>query len=140
MSHLGGNGLPTEVGALWIQISHHRPERRVLHCPVWKAIRCYSLHNCSLDPVVRLHINPIGRGSKCASHEGSVPNRFLLHWRWSWQLVDREGLAIGLRLRNKGGGCYNVLGNRSVCGTECELPHRSMNCYGRKSRSGRYDT
>ena len=45
-----------------------------------------------------LRICPVEQGSKGASHEGSVPSCFLLHWRWSWQLADREGLAIGLRL------------------------------------------
>ena len=40
VSHLGGNGLPAEVGTLWIQVSRHRPECGSLHCPVWKAIRC----------------------------------------------------------------------------------------------------
>ena len=61
-----------------------------------------------------LHICPIGWGSKGVSHEGSVPSCFLLHWRWSWQLVDREGLAIGLRPRSKGSSSYNVLGSRNV--------------------------
>ena len=30
--------------------------------------------------------------------------------------MDREGLAIGLRLKSKGGGSYNVLGSRNVLG------------------------
>ena len=63
-----------------------------------------------------LRIYHVGRGSKGASHEGSVPSCFLLHWRWSWQLVDREGLAIGLRLSSKGSGSCNVLGSRNVVG------------------------
>ena len=84
VSHLGGNGLPAEVGALWIQVPRHRPERGGLHYPVWKAIRCYPLRNCSLDPIVGLCIGPVGRGSKGVSHEGSVSGCFLLHCRWSW--------------------------------------------------------
>ena len=60
VSHLGGNGLPTEIGAFWIQVPRHRLERGGLHCPVSKAIQCYPLCNCSLDPVVRLRISPLG--------------------------------------------------------------------------------
>ena len=30
--------------------------------------------------------------------------------------MDREGLAIGLRLGSKGGGSCNVLGSRNVVG------------------------
>ena len=30
--------------------------------------------------------------------------------------MDREGLAIGLRLSSKGGGSCNALGNRNVVG------------------------
>ena len=116
VSHLGGNGLPAEVGALCIQILRHRPEHSSLHCPIWKAIRCYPLHNCSLDLVVRLRISPVGQVSKCASLEGSVPSCFLLHWRWSWQLVDGEAFAIDLRLISKGGGSCNVLCSRNVVG------------------------
>ena len=33
-----------------------------------------------------------------------------------WQLVDREGLAIGLKLSSKGSGSCNVLGSRNVVG------------------------
>ena len=115
-SLLWGHGLPTEVGTLRIQAPCHGPKRCGLHCPVWKAIGCYPLCNCPLDPMKGLRICPVGRGSKGASHEGSVPSCFLLHWRWSWQLVDREGLAIGLRLSSKGSGSCNVLGSRNVVG------------------------
>ena len=79
MSHLGGYGLPPEVWALWIQAPRHRLERTGLHYRVWKAIHYYLLRNCSLDPILGLHIGPIGRGSKGASHEGSVAGGFLLH-------------------------------------------------------------
>ena len=108
-NHLGNTARST-------QAPRHHPERGSLHCPIWKAIGCYPLRNCLLDPVVQLSISPVGRGNKCASHEGSVPSCFLLHWRWSWQLVDREGLTIGLRLRSKGGSSCNVLGSCNVVG------------------------
>ena len=116
MSHLGGNGLPAKVGALWIHDPRHRLEHGGLHCPVWKAILCYPLRNCPLDPMKGLRTCPVGWGSKGASHEGSVPSCFLLHLRWSWQLVDREDLAIGLKLGSKGGSTWNVLGSRNVVG------------------------
>ena len=57
VSHLGGNGLPVEAGALCIQAPHHRPERSGLHYPVWKAIGCYPLRNCLLDPMKGLRID-----------------------------------------------------------------------------------
>ena len=43
------------------------------------------------------------------------------------KLVDRKGLAIGLRLRSKGVGSCNVLGSSNVVGTKCELLRRSRN-------------
>ena len=64
-----------------------------------------------------LHICPVERGSKGVSHEANVAN-----WvpsslaRWSWQLVDREGLPIGLTLRSKGSSSCNVLGSTNIVG------------------------
>ena len=54
--------------------------------------------------------------SKAASHEDNVACGFLLHCRWSWQLVNREGLPIGLILRSKGGNSCNVLGSTNIVG------------------------
>ena len=116
VSHLWGYGLPTKVGTLWIQALCHLPEFARLHCPIWKAIRWYPLRNCPIDPIVGLRISPIGRGSKGASHEGNVADGFLLHCRWSWQLVDREGFPTGLTYRSKGGSYCNVLGNTNTVG------------------------
>ena len=64
--------------------------------------------------MVGLRIDPIGRGSNGALHECNIAGGFLLHYRWSWELVDREGLPIGLTLRSKGDNSYNVLGSISV--------------------------
>ena len=116
MSHLGGYGLPTEVGALRIQVPHHLLEHTRLHYLVWKAIRCYPLRNYLLDPIVGLRIGPIGWGSKGSSHEGSVRGYLLLHCKWSWQLVDRQGFPIGLTIRSEGSSCCNVLGNTNIVG------------------------
>ena len=63
-----------------------------------------------------LRIDPIGWGNKDALHEGNVASKFLLHCRWSWQLVDREGLPIGLTLRSKGGSSWNVSGSTNIVG------------------------
>ena len=66
--------------------------------------------------MIRLHISPVEGSSKGASHEASVAEGFLLYWRWIWQLVDRKGLAIGLKLGGKGGCGCNVLGSSEVRG------------------------
>ena len=75
--------------------------------------------------MVRFRIGPVGQGSKGASHESNVAGGFLLYCRWSWQFVDREGLATGLTLRIKGGGGCNVLESSNVLGQNvscCEGP------------------
>ena len=66
--------------------------------------------------MIGLQIGPIGRCTKGALNEGNAVGGFLFHCNWSWQLVDREGLAIGLTLRSKGGGNCNVLGSTNVVG------------------------
>ena len=111
VSHLRDYSLLTKIGALRIQAPHHRPKCTCLHCPIWKAIHYYPLRNCSLALIVGLRMGSIG-----ASHEGSVASGFLLRCRWSWQLVDREVLAIGLRFRSKGVSSCNVLGSSNAVG------------------------
>ena len=112
VSHLGSHSLPPEFGALRIQALHHRPERARLHCPIREAIRYYPLRDASPKAMVGCCIGSIGGGCKGASHEGHVPKGFRLHRGGSGELVHREGLAIGLALRSKGGGGSQVLGSR----------------------------
>ena len=66
--------------------------------------------------MVGLHIRSVGWDRKGALHDDIVASGFLLHYRWIWQLVDLDGLAIGLTLRSKGGGSCNVLGSSNVVG------------------------
>ena len=79
MSYLEVYRLPTEVKTLRIQALRHHPKRVHLHSLVWKAICCYLLCNCSLDPMVQLPIGPVGGGSEVVSLEGHVAKGFLLH-------------------------------------------------------------
>ena len=66
--------------------------------------------------MVGLLIGPVGWGNEGASHEGNIASGFLLHYKWIWQLVDREGLPIGLTLRSKGSNSCNVLGSTNIVG------------------------
>ena len=101
---------------LRIQAPCHRLECACLYYPVWKVICCYPFHSCLLDFMVGLCIKPVGWGNKDVSQEANVASGFLLHYRWSWQLVDREGLPIGLTLRSKRSSCCSVLGSTNIVG------------------------
>ena len=114
--YLGCYGLPTKVGALGIQDFHHRPKCGRLHCVVWEAIRRYPLCNGPLQSMVGCCIRTIGGGCKGAPHEGCIADGFRLDNWGSWQLVHREGLAIGLTLHSKGSSSSNVLRRLDVVG------------------------
>ena len=72
MSHLGGYGLSTKVGTLWIQVLHRLPKCAHLQKSIEKEILCYSVYNGLLCVMVGYHINTIGGYCKVALHEHHV--------------------------------------------------------------------